>query len=54
MRRMVILASVWSVMVLAGTIGTALALDCHGRLVVIGANPGRLTTGAESPPRSTT
>jgi hypothetical protein len=39
MRRVVVLASVWSVMVLGVTMGSALALDCHGRLVVIGASP---------------
>jgi hypothetical protein len=39
MRRKVILASVWSVMLLAATVGSALALDCQGRLVVIGASP---------------
>jgi len=39
MRRIAVVASVLSIMVLAVTIGTALALDCHGRLVVIGASP---------------
>jgi hypothetical protein len=39
MRRLVIVASVLSVMLLAATVGSALALDCHGRLVVIGASP---------------
>ena len=39
MRRVVVLTSVWSVMVLGVTMGSALALDCHGRLVVIGASP---------------
>ena len=39
MRRVVVPASVWSVMVLGVTMGSALALDCHGRLVVIGASP---------------
>jgi hypothetical protein len=43
MRRIAVVASVLSIMVLAVTIGSALALDCHGRLV-----------GAESPPRSKT
>jgi len=32
-------ASVLQVMLLVATVGTALALDCHGRLVVIGASP---------------
>jgi hypothetical protein len=36
---MVMTASVLSVMVLAVTVGSALALDCHGRLIVIGASP---------------
>jgi hypothetical protein len=39
MRRMAVVASVLSIMVLVVTIGSALALDCHGRLVVIGASP---------------
>ena len=39
MRRMVVVASVLSIMVLVVTIGSALALDCHGRVVVIGASP---------------
>jgi hypothetical protein len=39
MRRLVVLASVWSVMILGVTMGSALALDCQGRLVVIGASP---------------
>jgi Protein of unknown function (DUF2845) len=39
MRRVVVRASVWSVMLLGVTMGSALALDCHGRLVVIGASP---------------
>jgi hypothetical protein len=39
MRRVVVLASVWSVMVLGVTMGSALALDCQGRLVVISASP---------------
>jgi len=39
MRRMAVVASVMSIMVLVGMIGSALALDCHGRLVVIGASP---------------
>jgi hypothetical protein len=38
---MVVVASVLSIMVLVVTIGSALALDCHGRVVVIGASPGR-------------
>jgi hypothetical protein len=36
---MAVVASVLSIMVLVGTIGSALALDCHSRLVVIGASP---------------
>jgi Protein of unknown function (DUF2845) len=36
---MVMLATVVAVMMLVVTIGSALALDCHGRLVVIGASP---------------
>ena len=39
MRRIVMVASVLPVMLLAATVGSALALDCHGRLVVIGASP---------------
>ena len=39
MRRIVRLATVVAVVMLVVTIGTALALDCHGRLVVIGASP---------------
>ena len=39
MRRMVMLATVVAVVKLVVTIGSALALDCHGRLVVIGASP---------------
>lgn len=39
MRRMLVLAIVSSVMVLGGTIGSVLAQDCHGRLIVIGASP---------------
>jgi hypothetical protein len=39
MRRMAVVASALSIMVLVVTIGSALALDCHGRLVVIGASP---------------
>jgi NADPH-dependent 2,4-dienoyl-CoA reductase/sulfur reductase-like enzyme len=39
MRRIVIVASVLQVILLAAAVGTVLALDCHGRLVVIGASP---------------
>ena len=39
MRRMVIVATEVAVVMLLVTIGTARALDCHGRLVVIGASP---------------
>jgi hypothetical protein len=39
MRRMVVVASVLSIMVLVVTIGSALALDCHGGVVVSGASP---------------
>ena len=39
MRRIAVAASVVAVVMLVVTIGTALALDCHGRLVVIGASP---------------
>lgn len=39
MRRMVIVATAVPVLMLVVTIGSALALDCHGRLVVIGASP---------------
>ena len=38
MRRMVRVATAVVVMLVV-TIGSALALDCHGRLVVIGASP---------------
>jgi hypothetical protein len=39
MRRIALTATVLSVVVLGAALGTALALDCHGRLVVIGASP---------------
>jgi hypothetical protein len=39
MRRIAVVASVLSIMVLVVTIGSALALDCHGRLVVLGPSP---------------
>jgi hypothetical protein len=39
MRRIAVAASVVAVVMLVVTIGTALALDCHGRLVVSGASP---------------
>jgi hypothetical protein len=39
MRRIVVVASVSLVMVLGGTVGSTLAQDCHGRLIVIGASP---------------
>jgi hypothetical protein len=39
MKRLVRVATVVAVVTLIGTIGSALALDCHGRLVVIGASP---------------
>jgi hypothetical protein len=39
MRRVVIVLSVVAIVTLVVTIGTARALDCHGRLVVIGASP---------------
>ena len=39
MRRMVVVASVLSIMVLVVRIGSALALDCHGGVVVSGASP---------------
>jgi hypothetical protein len=39
MRRIAVVASMLSIIVLAVTVGSALALDCHGRLVVIGASP---------------
>jgi hypothetical protein len=40
MRRIVVVAVVLSVIVLVGIAGSALARDCHGRLIVIGASPG--------------
>jgi hypothetical protein len=49
MRRMAVVASVLSIMVLAVTIGSALALDCHGRLVVIGASPWEVTERCGEP-----
>jgi hypothetical protein len=39
MRRIVVVASVLQVILLVAIVGTVLALDCHGRLVVIGASP---------------
>jgi hypothetical protein len=39
MRRIAVAASVVAVVMLVATIGTARALDCHGRLVVLGASP---------------
>jgi hypothetical protein len=39
MRQMVVVVTVVVVVMFVVTIGTALALDCHGRLVVIGASP---------------
>jgi hypothetical protein len=39
MRRIAVVASVLSVVLLGMTVGNALALDCHGRLVVIGTSP---------------
>jgi Protein of unknown function (DUF2845) len=39
MRRIVVVASVSLVMALAGTVGSTLAQDCHGRLIVIGTSP---------------
>jgi hypothetical protein len=39
MRQVGVLASVWLLIVLGVTMESALALDCHGRLVVIGAIP---------------
>jgi hypothetical protein len=49
MRRIAVVASMLSIMVLAVTIGTALALDCHGRLVVIGARPWEVTERCGEP-----
>ena len=39
MRRIVVVAIVLSVIVLVGIAGSALAQDCNGRLIVIGASP---------------
>jgi hypothetical protein len=39
MMRIRVAATVFAVVVLGAAIGSALALDCHGRLVVIGASP---------------
>jgi hypothetical protein len=39
MRRMVRVATGVAILVLVATIGSARALDCHGRLVVLGASP---------------
>jgi hypothetical protein len=39
MMRITVATTVFSVMILGAMAGTALALDCHGRLVVIGASP---------------
>ena len=39
MRQIVRVATVVAVMMLFATMGSALALDCHGRLVVIGTSP---------------
>jgi hypothetical protein len=39
MRRIAVAARVLSIVVLGVTVGRALALDCHGRLIVIGASP---------------
>jgi hypothetical protein len=39
MRRMVMVATMVAIVILVVTIGSVLALDCHGRLVVIGASP---------------
>jgi hypothetical protein len=39
MRRVSRAAIVVLVVILAVTVGSTLALDCHGRLVVIGASP---------------
>jgi hypothetical protein len=48
MRRMVVVASVLSIMVLVVTIGSALALDCHGRVVVIEVGLAEVNRGPES------
>jgi Protein of unknown function (DUF2845) len=39
MRQIVVVAVVLPVIVLVGIAGSALAQDCHGRLIVIGASP---------------
>ena len=39
MRRTAVAATVLWVVVLGAAVGSALALDCHGRLIVIGASP---------------
>jgi Protein of unknown function (DUF2845) len=49
MRRIALTATVLSVVVLGADLGIALALDCHGRLVVIGASPWEVTERCGEP-----
>jgi Protein of unknown function (DUF2845) len=49
MRRFAVAACVWSVVVLGVIVGSALALDCHGRLVVIGASPWEINERCGEP-----
>jgi Protein of unknown function (DUF2845) len=49
MRRIAVGACVLSVVVLSMTVGNALALDCHGRLIVIGASPWEVSERCGDP-----
>ena len=49
MRRLTVVATLLSVVILGAAVGIALALDCHGRLVVIGASPWEVTERCGEP-----
>jgi hypothetical protein len=49
MRRILLAASVVAIVTLVVAIGSALALDCHGRLVVMGASPWEVSERCGEP-----
>jgi hypothetical protein len=49
MRHIAVATTVLSVVILGSAVGSALALDCHGRLIVIGASPWEVTERCGEP-----
>ena len=49
MRRSAVAATVFAVIALGMVVGSALALDCHGRLVVHGASPWEIRERCREP-----